>query len=271
MIPENIVLHNEENYNLTLDLDLVEYLKRYTSLVKEYLGQCENKVLSKDLRYQSAIIFKGVNTLTHIYNYILMYTRNIDIAYYHSHKSLYYYIEFISQIGNNTHSFLQLNSTDAVLFILKKTLFELDHSKCNVAENNYTKLNIIKLFTEIHNAYLINEDDIKYLKYNNIEEPYNIIALLVNANNKISKSLINIYIRYNNDSEYMEALNTCNIFINSITHINKDRSNQLFISFTKKLLSKNCNLNNINSNLKSVILYEKINLLQSKFFTWLFN
>ena len=46
-------------------------------------------------------------------------------------KSFYYYIEFIGQIGDSNHQFLQLNSKDATLFVFKKTVFEInsDHRK----------------------------------------------------------------------------------------------------------------------------------------------
>ena len=38
-----------------------------------------------------------------------------------------YYVEFIGQIGDINHSYLQLNSKDAMLFIYKKTIFELNN------------------------------------------------------------------------------------------------------------------------------------------------
>ena len=48
---------------------------------------------------------------------LLLYTKNIDLTISHCNKALYYYIEFIGQIGDENHSYLQLNSKDATLFI----------------------------------------------------------------------------------------------------------------------------------------------------------
>ena len=48
------------------------------------------------------------------------------MALHHSEKSILFYVEFITQIGDENHTFLQLNSKDAIIFLYKKTLFELD-------------------------------------------------------------------------------------------------------------------------------------------------
>ena len=69
------------------------------------------------------VYLKGVESLTYIFNMLIMYTKNLSLTYYHCEKSLFYYIEFIGQIGDDNHSFLQLSSKDAILFIYKKTIF----------------------------------------------------------------------------------------------------------------------------------------------------
>ena len=58
---------------------------------------------------------------------MFLYTKNINLTLSHCNKALYYYIEFIGQIGEDSHSYLQLNSKDATLFIYKKTIFELNN------------------------------------------------------------------------------------------------------------------------------------------------
>ena len=50
-----------------------------------------------------------------------MYTeKNLSLTLYHCKKSFLYYVEFISQIGDEGNSYLQLNTKDAILFIYKK-------------------------------------------------------------------------------------------------------------------------------------------------------
>ena len=62
-----------------------------------------------------------------------MYTKNIELVTYHCNKASHYFIEFISQIGNDSHSFLQLNTKDAILFVYKKTIFDINQEY----RNNY--------------------------------------------------------------------------------------------------------------------------------------
>ena len=43
-------------------------------------------------------------------------------------RDRYYYLEFIGQIGDEGHEFLKLTSTDAALFVYKKTVFSINHN-----------------------------------------------------------------------------------------------------------------------------------------------
>jgi len=65
------------------------------------------------------------------------------MAYYHSQKAFYYYTEFIGQITGDQNIFLQLTSRDAMMFVYKKTIFEIhnDYKKNNVFLNELTNEN----------------------------------------------------------------------------------------------------------------------------------
>jgi lipopolysaccharide export LptBFGC system permease protein LptF len=76
----------------------------------------------------------------------LYYTKNLDLAFYHSQKAYYFYIEFIEQISDDNVTFLQLSSKDATTFVYKKTIYEIN--------NDYKKI-----ATELTN------DDKSILKY----------------------------------------------------------------------------------------------------------
>ena len=69
-------------------------------------------------------LFRQRHQLYHVFRLILLYTFNLDAAYYHANRAVDYYIEFIGQIGDNNHS-LKSNSKDASLFVYKKTIFEI--------------------------------------------------------------------------------------------------------------------------------------------------
>jgi len=71
------------------------------------------------------------------------------MAYYHGQRSFYFYVEFIGQISEDQHTFLNLSSRDAAMFVYKKTIFELSNdSRKNITEpskETAEKLNILNM------------------------------------------------------------------------------------------------------------------------------
>lgn len=141
-------LHNVENYKHSLQYDISEIITQYNLLVFEYLKFIsENSSLhiclnlsadltgngAKNTIYNKFIIIRGFETISHVFNNILYYTKNMDLAFYYGQKAYYFYVEFIGQITDAQNTFLQLNSRDAIMFVYKKTLFEMN--------NEYAKLN----------------------------------------------------------------------------------------------------------------------------------
>jgi len=121
-------LENVENYSLTYDTNDKEMFSRYMQVVAEFCGQAEESVKVSNLDYFNYVVVRGLETITHVYRMLLLYTRNVDLSFYNCKKSLYYYLEFIGQIGDESHEFLKLTSTDAALFVYKKTIFALNHN-----------------------------------------------------------------------------------------------------------------------------------------------
>ena len=103
--------------------------EKYVSIVIEYLVNIYYKKLS------SFIIIRGLDTITHVFIMLLYYTQHLETAYTYSQKSLYLYIEFIEQIAFDTNSFLQLSSKDAVIYVYKKTIYEIKPANCKKNEN----------------------------------------------------------------------------------------------------------------------------------------
>ena len=83
----------------------------------------ENIFIQKT-EYLKYILITGIKNILYIFNFIILYTKNLDLTIYHTQKAILYYIEFIGQIGDDNHSFLKLNTKDATLFIYKKTIFD---------------------------------------------------------------------------------------------------------------------------------------------------
>jgi hypothetical protein len=141
----------------------------------EYLKLISEKIHIKKTDCYKFIIERGVDTISHVFSIILYYTKNLDLAFYHSQKAYYFYIEFIEQISDDNVTFLQLSSKDATTFVYKKTIYEIN--------NDYKKI-----ATELTN------DDKSILKY-------------VDTYMYIYKTLIHTFL---NSSENINTSNTSN-------------------------------------------------------------
>jgi hypothetical protein len=152
-IDNNYSLPNLDNYNKNLNDNINEIVKKYWSLLINYLKCILEKLKSNKNTYTKFIIIRGVDTITNVFNTILFYTKNLDLTYYHSQKAYYYYIEFIQQITEDQHVFLQLSSRDATTYVYKKNIFELnpDITKSTIPTHKElkNKLVILNKYTRI--------------------------------------------------------------------------------------------------------------------------
>jgi hypothetical protein len=98
---------------------------------------------------------------------VLYHSKNIDMAYYHGQKAYFFFVEFITQITSDSNSFLHLSSKDAILFVYKKTIFDINFSYCKNSNTqvdkdrekfDYLELNMIIIKNIIQNS----------IQYNNI-------------------------------------------------------------------------------------------------------
>ena len=145
-------LQNPENYKCAFDLKINEYLQKYQALIEEYIIFSHDNIYIQNVTYYKFVIKRGIETLNHIFNFLLMYTKNLDLTYYHCQKSFYYYVEFIGQMGDDNHSFLQLNSKDAALFVYKKTIFDINNEyrkEFSTTKEDLKYLKIIKLWLSL--------------------------------------------------------------------------------------------------------------------------
>ncbi len=117
-----------DNYRSQYDCNEREMFSRYMALVSEFCVQAEESIKVSRLDYFAYVCVKGLETLTHVFRMLLLYSKNLDITFYNCKKALYYYLEFIGQIGEDNHEFLKLTSNDASLFVYKKTVFSVNQS-----------------------------------------------------------------------------------------------------------------------------------------------
>ena len=120
-------LYHTDSFEKTLNVSLDEILNKYFHLINDYLKFIFENINQKNKVYTKFIIIRGLDTITNVFQQILYYTKKVDIAYFHTQKSFYFYVEFIQQISSDQNTFLQLSSRDAVMYVYKKTLFEINH------------------------------------------------------------------------------------------------------------------------------------------------
>lgn len=118
-------LNDSNNYICNLTNTIGDIVNKYNTLLMEYLNFIVDNINVKNSAYSKFIIERGIETITHVFTMLLYYSRNVDMAYYHGQRSFYFYVEFIGQISEDQHTFLNLSSRDAAMFVYKKTIFEL--------------------------------------------------------------------------------------------------------------------------------------------------
>lgn len=118
-----------ENYYNEINSTLDNILNKYHLLVVDYIKFIvENLTIKKSEQYYKYIIIRGLETIHHVFTHVLQYSKNIDMAYYHGQKAYFFFVEFITQISSDSHSFLHLTTKDAILFVYKKTIYDLQLS-----------------------------------------------------------------------------------------------------------------------------------------------
>ena len=123
----NCSLQNIENYKKNIDVILSEIMEKYSQIVIEYLKYIMKTIEFKKNKIIKFINLRGLNTVTHVFKYILYYTKDLNITFYQCEKAFYFYVEFVTQISDDDKAFLQLSSRDAINYVYKKTIFDINY------------------------------------------------------------------------------------------------------------------------------------------------
>ena len=217
--PGNFSLFNSENYKNFLECNLTEIVNKYTELIIEYSKFIQENIKIKNKNFAKFIIIRGLETITHVFQYILYFSKNIDLTYYHCQKSFYFYVEFVSQITEEDKIFLQLTTRDATLYVYKKTIFEINNELKKKSNNDYNnsndfkeKINIVSSYIKIYKIYLfkIFENNQPIIDY--MENLIFTTNLLNNFEKKIQiftfeKKIENLYCKIENIDKFFKINN----------------------------------------------------------------
>ena len=136
-------LMNKELYkNKITDNETVIF--EYVKILHEYLSHITKNININSMVHNNFIINRGYDLLKNIFLTLILYTKNLELSCFHLRKSYLYYTEFIGQIGEDSNSYLQLNSKDACLFVYKKTIYNINEEfKKNFKDNDEEITNMV--------------------------------------------------------------------------------------------------------------------------------
>ena len=228
------------HYNATTN----ELFTGYLNIIKEFIAQSGELVCLRNINYFKNVVIKGIETLTHAYRYLLLYTKNIELANYNCKKAIFYYVEFISQLGDDKQDSLKLTINDAVFFVYKKTIFEISQSfRKDYNSQSDEQSNIIT-----DNLFCMTEI---YLScFRNIIDKYDTFSLehlyaAIRESNDFAQEIINI--SHNVDATaYNRKATVLLKFSNCINCSNMNNKYDLLKLLIKKIKKIDISLENIN-------------------------
>jgi hypothetical protein len=152
-----------------------DVIDKYIQLLVEYCNAVsKQKFVITSTNMFNFLILRGLETTTHVFKYVLLYTQNLEAAYHHAQKSIYYYLEFIAQIAEQRNAFLQLSSRDAITYVYKKTIYLINNleskkSKSDIINTMNTYMQLYKnmgdnIIITRKNTTSMSTDDIERLK-----------------------------------------------------------------------------------------------------------
>tara|TARA_B100001057_G_C22855701_1_gene952606 strand:- start:1619 stop:2401 length:783 start_codon:yes stop_codon:yes gene_type:complete len=252
-----------ENYNKTYDFNKKEVIKKYIEIVLEYLKLCSSSLIVIDRSYYNFIVNRGLQTIFHCFNIVYLYSKNLNIVEKSCKGAICYYVEFMGQIGEDSNSYLQLNSKDATLFVYKKILFDINedyrkHFKLNKEETIFLKELSISL--NFINSILNN-----YLSFNNNEINKKNMEIMI----KYSIKCIEVFLKYDNTQDDIEIIN---YFTSHILKHTKEIKNYTSIceNFIKKINKNSLSKKTINIKLEEIENTDFNNMKPSKLVSWFF-
>jgi hypothetical protein len=189
-------LNQKESYKKEIEHSLKEIVEIYTRIVVDYLHFMKKSKKIQQKTCFKFILYRGLETMTRVFNYILLFTKNLDIAKSYSEKSMFYYIEFVSQINKDQHAFLQFTTRDAVIYVYKKTIYEIRNAFSADPTNETIRIcNDVHLYTQMmQNAASSCEDLLDEVVIKKFEKIYLSLDISDNYLSLVEKSFPNLNI-----------------------------------------------------------------------------
>jgi hypothetical protein len=234
-------LINTNNYNNFLIYNLKEIINNYIHILLNYILLFNQKIDIDDNNIKFFIFKKGISTINHVFLFILYYTKNLEVTFYHSQHSYIFYIEFIEQLNFNSSNYVKLTINDAITFVYKKNIYNINNLINNVTEQEKQIFGqieeLLKIYSEIINIF-ISTNNFNLLELKNIIDNFQ-----NNISSKIkNKNIMNLFYNF---------LNLLFIIDIPISQKNK----LLFLFIDEINLKKNINFISLKNNIELTDFY----------------
>jgi PHD/YefM family antitoxin component YafN of YafNO toxin-antitoxin module len=134
---------------------------KYALIIKEYFDLMNQSETLNVLTNKNPSVYIGMNAIHRVFEFVLIKMNNADYAYYYSQKAYFYYLEYMEQIYKSELT-SSLNHMDAILFVYKKTIFDMYNG-----ETNDTSSTITNIMSLTNVTMTVSEKEISEL-FNNI-------------------------------------------------------------------------------------------------------
>lgn len=147
---DNIVfkLSNKDNYKKKIEDPIVLIQLSYVKIIHYYIVHYFENMSNQN------IFIQGFKSLTHIFMFLLMYTKYLELTIFHCQNAIFYYVEYISQITDKEDNmFFNLTLKDAVVYIYTKTIYDLNEEcrqKHFLTPGDDEILEIVTNFTDVY-------------------------------------------------------------------------------------------------------------------------
>lgn len=269
---KSINLFNVENYNKEIDNELYyKGLSLYINIGNQCIRYLLNNLKTTNKEYIIFIIERGIKTVSHVYNFLIMYTKNIELLEHHLEKAYLYYVEFVSQIGEESNTYIKLNSKDATLFVYKKTIYDINNDyrhKLKLGNTDLMFLNKMNSFIEIYNKLIINIASL-IIKDNKVE---NIVEKYKQKSKEFEKIVTNIYSLFSK-YDYINLKNIVNDIIYELLNknIKIDKFIKIILILTNKYKKKELEYIKMKKKIHSDSKDTIKSLTPLKYVNWLYN
>ena len=175
-------------------------IDKYIQILVEYCSSVsKQKLVITSPNMFNFIILRGLETTTHVFKYVLLYTQNLEAAFHHAQKSIYYYLEFIAQVAEQRNAFLQLSSRDAITYVYKKTIYLINNLESKKSKNDI--INTMNIYMQLY----------KNLGDNIIITRKNTTCITLDDVERLKSTIIEIKTEKRNTSEWIKYFKALNV------------------------------------------------------------